>query len=384
MSAGIPREDLKARLQKVVAAGNIANVTLEDVLAAHQPKYTREDFKQLLNGGPDARANAGAVLDRWVQMIRAKQAQAPKSAEPAGVLPSHQELAPTLGLPKEAPLQPAQLEEKLTKLIALSEKAGVGLAQVVTLGSGQALTVESLRKLIQSDNIKAHTRASEIMEEWTATIRTQLQTLKELRGVTPKHVLPPRPTLTGGARWVPYEVDDEVRDVTLATHNVLRKKYGGMPPLKYNQQLEPGALEWAYSLAGRIPYVQEHCADLVVPGLGVAGENIGMDEFGGGGTGGFKVQWTPDHAKMVQKYEGEAQFYDLEKKTGKPGRNVKHYGHFTQLIWCETQFVAVGFAVVEVPIVRNRVATKYFTGRGVWVHRYYPGGNTEGQFAKNT
>src|SRR5262245_43579161 len=322
-------------------------------------------------------------MNPTVNLLTRVDMMAAKRPGGAKVLPSYQQLAPTLGLPKAKPLGPVELSTRLAGLIVEAKIVGVGLAQAVPGDPGRPVTVEMLEGFINSGSEPLRKLASYYIEKWSKAVGRRSQQMKDLRGVTPKHVLPPRPTLTGGARWVPTEVDDEVRDVTLATHDEISKKYG-IAPLKYNLQLEPGAWEWAYHLAGQIPYVGEHCTDVAVPGLGVAGENIGMDEFGGGGTGRFKVQWTPDHAKMVKKYEGEAQYYDLEKKTGKPGRNEKHYGHFTQLIWRETRFVAVGFAVVEEPMVRNNVATKYFKGRGVWVHRYYPAGNIKGRFAENT
>jgi hypothetical protein len=64
--------------------------------------------------------------------------------------------------------------------------------------------------------------------------------------------------------------------------------------------------------------------------------------------------------------------YDTVNKKPKGGGV---YLHFTQLIWRDTKLVACGYAAVQDPGGRTR---------GVWVHRYFPRGNINGQFGANT
>ncbi len=133
----------------------------------------------------------------------------------------------------------------------------------------------------------------------------------------------------------------------LATHNGERSRMG-MRPLRWNPRLSADAQQWAASLARSGAF--EHS-----DGDGDTGENLWM---------GSASVYSPE--QMVGSFLSE-------RRAFRPGRfpnvsdtgNWADVGHYTQIIWPETQ--EVGCAVVR-------------GGRQeVMVCRYWPAGNVYGE-----
>ena len=131
----------------------------------------------------------------------------------------------------------------------------------------------------------------------------------------------------------------------LNSHNGERSRMG-LPPLRWNARLSAQAQQWASSLARRGAF--EHSQ-------GDHGENLWMGTANG---------YSPE--QMVGAFLSE-------RRAFRPGRfpdvsrtgNWADVGHYTQIIWPETQ--EVGCAVVR-------------GGRDeVMVCRYWPAGNVYGQ-----
>src|SRR5262249_17957931 len=156
---------------------------------------------------------------------------------------------------------------------------------------------------------------------------------------------------------------------TLVAHNRWRDKYN-MPPLKYDKRLESNALAWACHMAAGGVQTYGHSADKSRVAAGWAGlwplgENCYFL------FGSALIAWAPSHSFPVDEYGKEAEDYATVNK--KP-KGTGEYRHFTQLIWRATKLVACGYAAVKDPDGRTR---------GVWVHRYFPRGNS-GQNRENT
>jgi uncharacterized protein YkwD len=133
----------------------------------------------------------------------------------------------------------------------------------------------------------------------------------------------------------------------LASHNVERGRLG-MRPLHWSAQLSQDAQQWADSLARRGAF--EHAQ-----GRDDTGENLWM---------GAANWFSPE--QMVGEFLSERAAF-------RPGRfpnvsntgNWSDVGHYTQVIWPETQ--AVGCAIAR-------------GGRQeVLVCRYWPAGNVDGE-----
>lgn len=133
----------------------------------------------------------------------------------------------------------------------------------------------------------------------------------------------------------------------LASHNAERA-HMGMPPLRWSAQLSQDAQQWANSLASHGAFEHAQARDHT-------GENLWM---------GSANWFSPE--QMVGDFLAE-------RRAFRPGRfpnvsntgNWADVGHYTQVIWPETQ--AVGCA-----IARGR-------GLDVLVCRYWPAGNVYGQ-----
>lgn len=144
-------------------------------------------------------------------------------------------------------------------------------------------------------------------------------------------------------------VGAEPRQAWLAAHNAERAEFG-VTPLRWSEQLEREAAQWAQRLARE--EVLRHSSNDERDGRG---ENLWM------GTAGY---YSPD--QMI------AQFAD-EKRQFRPGQfprvsttgNWADVGHYTQIVWADTREVGCAAA------------------RGarfdILVCRYYPAGNVIGE-----
>ncbi len=134
------------------------------------------------------------------------------------------------------------------------------------------------------------------------------------------------------------QIDEMVRE-----HNRWRAEVG-VPNLTWSDSLAAGAQEWANQLAAQ--------GGNLVHSSGNYGENL----FGGGGKA-----WGPTDA--VNSWGSEKQLYN-----GDPinDTNYMQVGHYTQMVWRSTTEVGCGVATSA-------------EGNTVWVCRYSPPGNMQGE-----
>ena len=134
----------------------------------------------------------------------------------------------------------------------------------------------------------------------------------------------------------------------LAIHNAERAA-NGVPPLRWNTQLEQSATAYARQLArtGQLVHAPRE-------GRGIARENLSQGLLG----------WGPD--QMINGWVKERQNFTpgLFPNVARDGNWLK-VAHYTQMVWPTTTDLGCGMA----------------TGRGYkWlVCRYSPGGNKDGQ-----
>jgi pathogenesis-related protein 1 len=153
---------------------------------------------------------------------------------------------------------------------------------------------------------------------------------------------------------------------TLAAHNAERQNYPGVAPLQWSDEIAQYAQTWANWLAERDlggEHRQFTTDNPFAPGQ-YLGENIYWAD-GMPGTG----------PEAVQNWIAEKQWYHYDQDNGYGGWNQppgcqppagKFCGHFTQVIWKNTQYVGCGRAVAQ-------DKTVYI------VCNYYTGGNFAGQ-----
>ena len=135
----------------------------------------------------------------------------------------------------------------------------------------------------------------------------------------------------------------------LAAHNAERDRIG-VPRLKWSPSLARQAEDWGHALARR--GVLQHASDSA---RGGAGENLWM-----GTAGHWPVEAMVGMFIEEKRHFRHAAFPNISR-TG----NWADVGHYTQLVWRDTQ--EVGCAVVTA------------RGNDVLVCRYWPAGNVYGQ-----
>jgi pathogenesis-related protein 1 len=127
-------------------------------------------------------------------------------------------------------------------------------------------------------------------------------------------------------------------------HNTVRAAVG-VPPLRWSAELAGGADDWARRLAG------ENACRLRHSDSRDYGENLA-----------WYYNVAPDPAAVVRDWAGERQWYDHATGACLPG---KQCGHYTQVVWKDTQWVGCGKASCG--------------AEEVWVCRYAPPGNLIGR-----
>ena len=160
--------------------------------------------------------------------------------------------------------------------------------------------------------------------------------------------------LMAAAPALPQDVPDDQRPLFpaeqewLSEHNKARAAVG-LPPLRWNHDLRRDARDWAEDLAARRAF--HHSPDLLQQGQG---ENLWM---------GTRERYTP--SQMIGGFLAEraafrpGTFPDISK-TGR----WSDVGHYTQIIWPETEEVGC--------------ATALNAKHEVLVCRYWPAGNVMG------
>lgn len=135
----------------------------------------------------------------------------------------------------------------------------------------------------------------------------------------------------------------------LRIHNDLRSKHSS-PPLKINKELNQIAQKYSETIA-RSGNFEHSDNDYKGDPLG---ENLYM-------CGGYKITGK----EMSQEWYNEIKDYDFRKT--KPSSGT---GHFTQVVWANSQEVGFGFAKAK-------------DGSYYGVANYYPAGNYQGEYAEN-
>lgn len=155
------------------------------------------------------------------------------------------------------------------------------------------------------------------------------------------HETPPSEHAATAEHHVP--ADGALAHEFLEAHNQLRAKYG-VPPLKWSSKLARYARRW--SSMRRFDCVMMHSP------ASPYGENV----FWGTGT-----DWRASDA--IRSWATEASYFDWRAQACHPGQVC---GHFTQLVWNDTEYVGCG-------------RTECFTG-GVFITcSYDPPGNWKGE-----
>ncbi|KAF8726920.1 hypothetical protein HU200_019403 [Digitaria exilis] len=129
----------------------------------------------------------------------------------------------------------------------------------------------------------------------------------------------------------------------LEAHNALRAKYG-VPPLRWSSKLARYARRWSW--LRRFDCVLMHSP------ASPYGENV----FRGSGT-----DWRASDA--IRDWASEAANFDWRAQACHPGQEC---GHFTQLVWNDTQYVGCG-------------RTECFTQHVFITCSYDPAGNYKGE-----
>jgi len=135
----------------------------------------------------------------------------------------------------------------------------------------------------------------------------------------------------------------------LEAHNEYRAKHN-VPPLKLNSELTAFAQEWADDVAGRS--VMQHRSN------NKYGENI----F-------YFYSSDPDH-KVHGKDAVDAWYDEIKQHTFGVEPKTTGTGHFTQVVWMDSQKLGVG-------------VTKNSKGQVFVVCNYDPPGNFVGKFSTN-
>lgn len=137
----------------------------------------------------------------------------------------------------------------------------------------------------------------------------------------------------------------------LSAHNTARASVG-VPALTYSDTLATSAQAWADHLKTTRNCDMEHSS-------GNVGENL---YWAGAWSNGPTQKIAPRH--VVDSWVKEKFNYDYKSNSCAPG---KVCGHYTQVIWKNTQQVGCGMAICTNP--KNQV----------WVCQYSPAGNHIGQ-----
>jgi len=143
----------------------------------------------------------------------------------------------------------------------------------------------------------------------------------------------------------------------LQAHNAERANTPGVAPLQWSPELAQFAGQWAQQLAAaNAGLTHRSRQDLkdnnpLAPGQDQLGENLWM-----GSAGGWSV------TEQVQDWINEKADYDYATNSCAAGTQC---GHYTQVVWKNTQFVGCGKATAN--------------GQEILVCNYHKGGNFSGQ-----
>lgn len=163
--------------------------------------------------------------------------------------------------------------------------------------------------------------------------------------------VPQLPAVAGGAGAL---LSDLQREELVSSHNRWRIRVG-VPPLRWSAEVAANAQNWARFLAldNRCKMKHSDSED---------GENVfwaGALHWSDG-----RVELNPiTGTEVANSWGDESKFYSIATDTCEPG---KVCGHYTQVVWSETQELGCG---------RQVCADK----SQIWVCQYRPAGNIIGQ-----
>ncbi|RDD40428.1 Golgi-associated plant pathogenesis-related protein 1 [Trichoplax sp. H2] len=142
----------------------------------------------------------------------------------------------------------------------------------------------------------------------------------------------------------------EFQSEMLIVHNEMRERHRSSA-LKWSDSCATSAQEWADQLArmGKLQHKTE----------GDMGQNLAYMKTSLGNQGDIKAE------EIANMWYNEVKDYNYKKAEFQPST-----GHFTQLVWAETEFVGVGIASTA-------------DGRVFIVANYSPAGNVQGKYGIN-
>lgn len=198
--------------------------------------------------------------------------------------------------------------------------------------------------------------------QWALLLKAAEQEREAVQGNTPKSVAPSRqPALVSSSSAEVKGLSTSDLETLLARHNFWRRAFHA-PDLVADSVLSAKAQAWADHLATQSR--DSHNPNRSAEGMdGNTGENI----YSCAGTG--REPFTPNHQVPVDKWGSEVKDWDANNSAPK-GAAVT--GHFTQVVWKNTQRVGFGFALIQ----------NVNSYRAVWVCNYHPAGNYHGQYAE--
>ncbi|MEZ5477454.1 MAG: CAP domain-containing protein [Thiolinea sp.] len=146
----------------------------------------------------------------------------------------------------------------------------------------------------------------------------------------------------------------------LAAHNQVRASHR-LPALRWSRPLADFATQWAGHLAQRNACQMRHRPQAQLAAYNY-GENLFWMSPLSWSDGRVEVGYV-SAAQVVQDWASEQRDYDYRRNRCRWGRMC---GHYTQIVWRDTQEVGCGFSVCP-------------DGGQIWACNYAPAGNWIGE-----
>jgi pathogenesis-related protein 1 len=158
---------------------------------------------------------------------------------------------------------------------------------------------------------------------------------------------------SSGASQEPLQLNAAVRDELVAAHNRWRSRVG-VEPIRWSNHLAESSQAWANALARRGCRLQHSVTEEV-------GENLFLR--GPRRTGRLRQFELATPSEVVDAWGNESRYYSYTRNRCTDGQSC---GHYTQVIWRETEAVGCAISVCS-------------DSAQVWVCQYWPAGNVVGR-----